>query len=67
MQIPWQIWPLERSQGFSIIWPTDLVLDRTWPGFKFDFDIIKMNILTNFHEDPLKNMASREVTMIFYF
>ena len=67
MMIHWKISPLERSQGFPIFRPTDLVLDRSWPSFDLDLDIIKVNILTNIHEDLMKNMASREVTRFFYF
>ena len=26
-----KMWPLERTQGFSKIWPSDLVFDPTWP------------------------------------
>ena len=62
MKILWNIWPLERSQGFSIFRPTDLVFDGTWPSFELDLDIIKMNILTNIHKDPMKNVTSRVVT-----
>ena len=29
MKIGQKLWPLECSQGFSLIWPTDLVLDPT--------------------------------------
>ena len=48
------------SQGFPIMWPSDLVFDPTWPNFELDLDIIKLNILTKFHEVPLKDMASRD-------
>ena len=30
---------------FSMIWPTDLVFDPTWPIFELDRDIVKMIIL----------------------
>ena len=35
--------PLECTQGFSKILPSDLVFNQTWPSFEFDLDI---NILT---------------------
>ena len=28
-----KLWPLEWSKGFSMIWPTDLVFEPTWPIF----------------------------------
>ena len=28
-----KLWPLEFTQGFSAIWPSDLVFDPTWPSF----------------------------------
>ena len=38
MMIGPKLWPLECSQCFSMIWPTDLVFDPTWPIFKLDWD-----------------------------
>ena len=37
--------PLECTQGFSKILPSDLDFDATWPSFKFDLDIMMINIL----------------------
>ena len=31
-----KLWPLECSQGFSMIWPTDLVFNPTWPILNLD-------------------------------
>ena len=31
-----KLWPLEFSQGFSMIWPTDLVFDTWWSIFDLD-------------------------------
>ena len=56
------MWPLERTQGFSKIWPSDIVFDRTWPNFKLVRDFIETNILTKFHEDLNENVASRAYT-----
>ena len=38
-------------QNFKV-WrgPYDLVFDPTWPSFKFDLDIIRINFLTKIHE-----------------
>ena len=33
MIIGLKMWPLERTQDFSKIWPSDLVFDQTWPIF----------------------------------
>ena len=38
--------PLECKQGFSKIWPSNLVFDPTWPSLKSDLDIKTINILT---------------------
>ena len=43
MMIGLKLWPLECSQGFCMIWPTDLVSDQIWPIFKLDWDFVKMN------------------------
>ena len=32
--------PLECTQGFTKIWPSDLVFDPTWPSLKLDLDIL---------------------------
>ena len=37
--------PLECTQGFSKIWPSDLVFDPTWTSFEFDLDIMMINIM----------------------
>ena len=58
MKIGSKMWPLLCSQGFQIIWPSDLVFDPTWPRFELDLDFIETNILTKFHEDWVKNVAS---------
>ena len=31
-----KLWPLECSQGFSMVWPTDLVFDPGWSIFDLD-------------------------------
>ena len=54
-----KMWPLECSQGFSMIWPTDLVFDPTWPIFELDRDIVKTIILSKFDDDWAKTVASR--------
>ena len=62
MSIRLKMWSLERTQGFPKIWPGDLVFDPTWPIFELVWDIIETNILTNFHEYPTENVASRVYT-----
>ena len=51
--------PLDCSQGFSMIWPTDLVFVLTWPIFKLDPDIVTMIILSKFDEDWVKTVFTR--------
>ena len=41
MKIGRKLWPLECSQGFSMIWPTDLVFDPTWLIFELYPNFIK--------------------------
>ena len=53
------MWPLECKQGFSKIWPDDLVFDPEIPRFEHGLDIIVINIVTKFHEDWAKNVTSR--------
>ena len=57
-----KIWPEELTQGFSKIWPSDLVFDLKWLIFKLIWDFINANILTKFHEYRNENMASRMYT-----
>ena len=47
--------PLERTQGFSKIWPSDLVFDPTWPIFKVIQDFIKTKVLTKFYSPKIAN------------
>ena len=61
-----KLWPLECSQGFSMIWPTDLVFDLTWLIFELDWDIVKMIILSKFDDDKTKTVASRVFTRFIY-
>ena len=42
--------PLECTKSFSKIWPSNLLFDPPWPNFKFDLDILMINILTQFHD-----------------
>ena len=49
-----------------MIWPTDLVFDPTFPIFVLDRDIVKMIILSKFHYDWTKTVASIVFTMFFY-
>ena len=50
MKTETKLWPLESEQGLKEIWPSDLVFDPTWPIFKLDLDIIKTNILVEYHD-----------------
>ena len=59
MKIGPKLWPLECSQGFSMIWPTDLVFDRTSPIFETEWDIVKMIILSKFDDNQTKAVVSR--------
>ena len=57
-----KMWPLERTQGFSKIWPSDFDFGLAWPIFKVIRDLIKANILTKFHDYQTENVASRAYT-----
>ena len=61
-----KLWSLEYSQGFSMIWPTDLVFDPTLLIFELDPDFIKANILTNYHDNWMHNVACIVFTRFFY-
>ena len=56
------MWPQERTQGFSKIWPSDLVFDPTWPIFQLLRNFIATNILTKFHDCQTGNVACRAYT-----
>ena len=62
MSIWLKIWPLQRTQGFSQICPSDLVFDPTWPILEPVWYLIEAKILTKFHEYWAKNVASRAYT-----
>ena len=49
----------ETTQGFSKIWPSELVFDPTWPSFELDLDIMIIIILTKFQELMIKTVPSR--------
>ena len=53
-----QLWSLECKHEFTQIWPGDLPFDPTWPIFDFGLDTYKTNILTKFHQNQVKNVAS---------
>ena len=65
MKIGPKLWPLECSQGFSMIWPTDLVSDPMSPIFELDWDTVKMIILSKFDDDWAKTVAPRVFTKFF--
>ena len=50
------------SQGFLLIWPSDLVFHPKWPSFKLDLELIKTNILSKIHDDCFKNVTARVLT-----
>ena len=52
------MWPLECKQEFPKIWPGELVFDQTWHIFELGLDIVKINILTKFHQNWVANVAS---------
>ena len=66
MKIGPKPWHLECSQCSSMIWTTDLVFDPTFPIFELVRDIVKMIILSKFHDDWTKTVSSRVFTMFFY-
>ena len=65
MKIGSKLCPLECTDGFTKISPSDLVFDPTWPIFYSGLYFIKMNILTKFHEDWIKTVPYR-VYSLFY-
>jgi len=60
-----KLWPLECSQDFSKIWPSDLLFDPTSPMFQLDPVIIKTNILSKFEEDRVKTVSTVVLTRFF--
>jgi len=52
------MWPLECKQEFPKICPGELVFDLTCFIFELTLDIVKTNILTKFHKNPVTNVAS---------
>ena len=59
------MWPLQHTQCFSKIWPSDLDFDPTWPIFKLIQDITKANILSNFKRVLNKKRSPNSVHMVF--
>ena len=53
------MWPPECCQGFTLMWPGDLVFDPTWPH---NLELIKTNILDKIHDDCFKIVTSRVLT-----
>ena len=49
-----------------MIWPGDLVSKSKSPSFELDLQIIKTNILSNIHNDYLKNVTSGVLTRFFF-
>ena len=66
MKIGHEMWLLQCLQGFSFFLPSDLVFDPAWPSFELDRGIIGTNLLTKFHEDRTRNVASRVFTRFLY-
>ena len=60
------MWPLECTQGFSKICPSDLVFHWTWPIFKIVAEVNVVNILTKFHGYQTENVTFRAYTRFFY-
>ena len=52
--------PLECTQGFSKIWPSDQDFDPTWHSFELDLDIMIISILIKFHELWIKTLESTQ-------
>ena len=50
------MWSLEYSSDFSIIWPSGLDFDPTWPMFEVNQDFLEAIMLSKFHEDWTKKM-----------
>ena len=49
-----------------MIWAGDLVFDLLWPILEPNLEVIKINILTKFHEDIVINVTSRVLTSFSY-
>ena len=52
--------------AFFKIWTGNIVFHPMWPSFISDKEFMKINILTQFHEDWIKTVPSREFTWVFY-
>ena len=59
MMITLKMWPLGVKMVFLY-----LVFDPKWPCIEPNLEIIKANILSNIHDDHLKNVTSK--LLIFY-
>ena len=57
-----KMWPPECLQDFPPIRPSDLVFDLIWPSFKLVQDFMEMNVLINFYEDWMQNVACSVLT-----
>ena len=60
-----QTWSSRVYTCFSKIFPYDLAFDRLWPSFKFDLDLMEINILTKSHEVWVKTEPSRKYRSFF--
>ena len=66
MNFELKLCPLESTQGFSKIWPSDLVFDPAWPTFELGLDIMIISILIKLHELWIKTVPSRVYTRFFW-
>lgn len=66
MVIGWEMWPLECSHCFSIIWRADLVFYPTWPIYQKKLGVIRPNILRKLNEVRMENVVSTVFTRFFY-
>ena len=62
---PTVCWYFTMTENFSKFCPGDQVFNPTLLVFKLNVDVVKTNILTKFHEDPLYNEATVVYTRFF--
>ena len=54
------------TQGFFIIWPSDLVFDPWWPNIELNLDFGEMIDVIKFHKDQFEIVTASVYLRVFY-